>query len=798
LEESAPVLKRRKLDDGQFAIPNDESNLSNMHLEEIPESPVEIIGAEDPTLSKLAPSNQPVNHAQLPKRKKTRRSRVQKRSRTYEDLIGMALHEAPDQHLEVSDIHQWVFENVPGYDSSDVSWKNGLSIVLTLNDDFVYHSHRSGNSFRDGTWTFRDGVDIKYRRWPGIMSQPSTADSHSRDTHADHSQDKQGAIPSVTAPVYKLEDGIPNPPKIQTTSNTVDSVAGANAISTPLASTIEETLETIDLTMDSEDEPLFVPEPRIPKRKITDDSSLDGSQRATSGNSHDQPPKQSLFARFSQPVRKANTHSPLRTKSATPFTDQILDNASGIAVNNLRDTEKWRAATEHINKLLNVPLTGAGSSDIPTKPSPTPPSRDHTRAASSNNEVRASSISEVMSHEPMWLDLHVEVPADTSAPPLEDNGSEIRAKSAELETTQAVETNDVIQQMDLDQPQGTPGRETSEDNMQSSVPVRHQSAQDLHEKAKSLPKSYVDTAVQTSPPAKSSFAIHKSVCLSLEPQFAVEVDTATAVQTDKTREQHQPQSPQLQATEALPNAAAKTTATIAVPSLSDENPKYDCYGDMDAELEADCLAVLDETMFPTTTTKTNTIDDDTDNDNENDMNQHASPPPAHPIINNDKIEKESIPLETILARPTRKQVFAKIGLSRLEDNNATTRTSRLKLGLQNVVEKSAATTATTRSSEIIIAQDGQGEAYFETLEELFDLPMRIVPFLCDSQLAFRDYAPVSFFSFFFLFSSFLFFSLFFFSSFSLLFLFFFLFFFLFLFLFFRERKKSFEDNGNTY
>jgi hypothetical protein len=307
LEESAPVLKRRKLDDGQFAIPNDESNLSNMHLEEIPESPVEIIGAEDPTLSKLAPSNQPVNHAQLPKRKKTRRSRVQKRSRTYEDLIGMALHEAPDQHLEVSDIHQWVFENVPGYDSSDVSWKNGLSIVLTLNDDFVYHSHRSGNSFRDGTWTFRDGVDIKYRRWPGIMSQPSTADSHSRDTHADHSQDKQGAIPSVTAPVYKLEDGIPNPPKIQTTSNTVDSVAGANAISTPLASTIEETLETIDLTMDSEDEPLFVPEPRIPKRKITDDSSLDGSQRATSGNSHDQ--KQILILRSGQSLLH---HSPTR------------------------------------------------------------------------------------------------------------------------------------------------------------------------------------------------------------------------------------------------------------------------------------------------------------------------------------------------------------------------------------------------------------------------------------------------------------------------------------------------------
>ena len=40
-------------------------------------------------------------------------------------------------------------------------------------------------------------------------------------------------------------------------------------------------------------------------------------------------------------------------------------------------------------------------------------------------------------------------------------------------------------------------------------------------------------------------------------------------------------------------------------------------------------------------------------------------------------------------------------------------------------------------------EENQKEGCYDTLEELFDMPQQVVPFIHEQQLAFREYAPVS-------------------------------------------------------
>lgn len=107
-------------------------------------------------------------------------------------------------------------------------------------------------------------------------------------------------------------------------------------------------------------------------------------------------------------------------------------------------------------------------------------------------------------------------------------------------------------------------------------------------------------------------------------------------------------------------------------------------------------------------------------------------------------------IDEIRARPSRKQIFGKQGVSRLKGHDASARLGTIKLGLQRleVGGKSHALAGEYESPGLTaISQEAaygefESEA-FGSLEELLGLPKVVVTTLCDNQLAFRDGSEVS-------------------------------------------------------
>lgn len=97
-------------------------------------------------------------------------------------------------------------------------------------------------------------------------------------------------------------------------------------------------------------------------------------------------------------------------------------------------------------------------------------------------------------------------------------------------------------------------------------------------------------------------------------------------------------------------------------------------------------------------------------------------------------------MEEIRARPTRKQIFGKVALSRVAGNDALSRMNQIVLGkdrLETVNLYKGYTEEEIEEEKRLNAQEG----YYENLEELLNLPQRVVPLIHEQQLAFRDYAP---------------------------------------------------------
>ncbi|KAG9947128.1 hypothetical protein KCU85_g5989, partial [Aureobasidium melanogenum] len=707
-------------------------------------------------------------------------------TRKYSQLIGMALHSARDNCLNTEQIYKWIIDNVPGYGLEDVTWRDGVWVTLTVVEDFV---RRDGNL--EGPWMFRDGASTKYSPQNGLLSAASKTDSPSKPLYANDAQSKQGG--DVVAPLgtdhdLEINDSKPSwKPLSQRSTNHL--IRAGSEDDSVLPSTIEESIDIIDLTMD-EDEPL----PPLERLRNTQKPIVAGSIISLLRDTPEEVvenKERSTFAGSGEPTwSKTASFTSLR-KSLTPFTDRIVENASKETIESLPGTEKWEAARRHVSNLLGSPAKATTSTDAET--------------ITLNSPLGLQRSSTIVSPQPLESTVapirkNTEDDFRIKKKPVEANMSDTRSPIQSVETRQpapvstgdiqqatfedhilkesAPTTNDQVIPMDIDtqkeslepnstnsvieQPAQAPdpmtndgetrptpdleellNQEQPHDKPPSQQHEEHIQQESLHAAEeqlvkKSLLKAYTNSAVQTDSPATSSFALGTITQISLEPQapiiIAPEVVHETAesfTQTENLSElqaAHVPQPP-------LPSVQPTTTQgeTTESSKSKSKTDKTDKRPWTQARVERWRLRLLDCYMYPTEKKWNEEALKQKDN-----FWEHLQTPPN---LNPDPLTFDhEAKMEEIRARPTRKQIFGKVALSRVAGNDALTKLNEMKLGKQRIdhVDYYKGYTEEEIAEEKRLNEQ---EGYYNTVEELLGLPQQVVPQIYEQQLAFRDYAP---------------------------------------------------------
>jgi hypothetical protein len=731
----------------------------------------------------------------------------------YDQLIGMALHDAPNRRLDVDGVYRWIIDNVPDYDLKNSDWRNAVWIALAMNQDFKY---QDGGS--KGVWTFRDGASTKHRPRDELMAPQTRAGASSQNIYDNLTQTKQGGdAPKSLAPDHDLVDddfkpsGTPMQLSVRSRSGTVSA----------LPSTIDETVDMIDLTQD-EDEQL---------PPVTDSQGL---QKSAAGRTiisllHETPEdvsennQRSSFVGFGQPTWMKRTSVTPTHQSLTPFRDRILETAPDRSLERLSGTEKWKAANRYVHNLLGSPprairppdrartsilrsptnrprLMSLGSQPPESAVVPSRENLDHGTGSTAN------------SPEPIQLDVDdVAQNGDLLQPA--PNSTEVNEKSAAIHQSSTQGTpaqNDQSMPMDLDLPAEShepepepelasepigfvlpepaqisdetmdhvepiqtphsdearfqeplletlqPHKRSSHENLlqerhlQESPHEEHTTEEPVNKEpiveeplAEKTPiNNYADLAVQTDSAAVTSLALGDITHISLEPRVPVQVaptavrETAdSTTQTEHVPEQQAVPQPQPSLPE-VPSTTAQEGPTG--PSLPWTNSRPMTQ----AELDKEGLRILREIMHPTQETRSNGTkstqearSNRTTRSSDNLQAPQQEEPESDPFFFDHEAK-----MEEIRARPTRKKIFGKIAESRIAGNDALTRLNKIKLGNQRL----GTFNMYKGYTEEQIAEEkrlNSQEGYYNTLEELLNLPQQVVPLIHEGQLAFRDYAP---------------------------------------------------------
>ncbi|KAI5199106.1 hypothetical protein E4T39_06398 [Aureobasidium subglaciale] len=746
--------------------PRFESSLSGkigqMSVEPMkPASKVELRG-------KQHQSSDSTSRPESPSQKPRTKTKAKKRFGKYENLIEMALHEAPDHCLNVEEICEWIVKSVPGYDSKDLRWKDGVWVTLAVTKDFV----KRGN----GHWTFAEGTGEEYEAQNESTALPSTADLSSQDIQHDQDRVKQG------------DDQMTGHGSTERSLR-----ADSETIST-FPSMIDETLDIIDLTVEDEQQTRLIA-PLKSSVEVAAEQPVSGTppKRVNGAQRTEQ---RTSFAGFGEPTWAVRTSLPPYRKSETPLTDHILGNISTGQMTVLSRTEKWKAASRHVNNLLKSPLRAPeptsiarGSTRGPSSDTPKPvitnlqalflsPVISSGRDSFRHGLKQAESPVELASRDPdvemqgvepqhptlelpdvaeqpdsAELDAMVPVASLQVLPtdsydqgecdeqnltrPGHQEGAQDSSEEVTLsQTTHAVQCKDPMPREPLlekplskqplveellpqePQPNRPAPREPSPQKSLSNM-----SSRDAFLKGQPLSKSYADSAIQTDSLTTSVLALAKVSQISLEPRAAVEVELATVNKTTNSTTQTEPDFQVAHQNQVSPPEAQAIVGAeeVAVPS----SPKTNGH-DPEAEFDKERLALLEEMMYPTNPSipRWPTHLEDT-------LPISSSYPPIE------------VSLDEIRARPTRKQIFGKVGLSRLANNDALTQLNAIKLGSQNIgnvnIHKGYTEEEVKEEKRL-----NEPEGYYDTLEEMLNMPPRVVPFIHEQQLAFRDFAPVSF------------------------------------------------------
>ncbi|KAI4849627.1 hypothetical protein E4T44_03230 [Aureobasidium sp. EXF-8845] len=763
---------------------------------------------DSPAISAVTDRSRPASQESEPKDV----PKIQK----YDQLIGMALHDAPNRRLEVEEMYKWIIDNAPHYDLEDAGWKNAIWVALAVNKDFV---HQDGGP--KGLWTFRDGASARYRPRRQSMTLQSIAGASSQDFHDDHSRFMQGDnVSSSLAPEHGLvnDDFKPSGTPISQ-SSTKRSARIRNKTDSRLPLTIDDTIDMIDLTVD-EDE------------KLPPVAGSHNHQKSTAGrttisllheNSEDvsEHNRRSSFLNFGEPtwMKRKSTTPTAHTKY--PFTDAILEDATvdRQTIDRLSGTEKWKTASRHVTNLLGSPPRATGPNDR-ARTSILRSPEDRPRLMSLGFQLPGSTV--LPSRESLGRGTSSAMNVSEPVLPDVDDASQTEELPQSVpDSTKVIEKFAIIEHdskqgtpapddqsmlMDLGSPtkspehndvghvlpepaQGSdetinhiesrrtlPSQEAAfrdsyleesqlrtqlslepllQEHLHQLPPRKQESITEAHitqepitekpltegaieeqELAEKLPtKIYTDLAVQTDPPVASTLALGDITHISLEPRVAVQAAAAivrrtvnSTTQTEYAPKQQEATQPQPVLPWDLPTKVQEETADSSLPK-SKNLPLTEAQ--LEAQLEKKRLKILHELMYPppqrTRPDGTNSLSNDGPEVPE------AEDPDSFYFDHEAKMEE-------IRARPTRKQIFGKVHLSRVEGRDALTKLNKMVLGKQRL-EKINMYKGYTEEQIAEQKRLNEPEGFYNNLEELLNLPPQVVPFIHEGQLAFRDYVP---------------------------------------------------------
>ncbi|KAI4763876.1 hypothetical protein E4T52_04236 [Aureobasidium sp. EXF-3400] len=734
-------------------------------------------------------------------------------TRKYDQLIGMALHDASDHCLGIEEVYEWVIDHISDYDTEDKGWKDGIWVALAENSDFV---HQDGGP--TGLWTFRDDASTRYTPRDQSVVAQSKAGASSQDIQDNHARTKQGGDPpKPLASEHGLVNKDSKPPTtpIGQTSTKLPIRAGSEITST-VPSTINDTIDMIDLTMDEDERLPPRADLQLPQRSVAEKtviSLLNETPQVISENN-----QRSSFVRFGEPTPKQ--------KSSTPFVDHILENAPEGSLEMLSGTEKWKAAQIHINNLLGSPprvtrptdraqtsvprslKRGPGLKSLSSQPPelvvvPSRENPDHGTnfsrgplepilldiddATHNKNSQQLAPVStenveqsDTINHdleqqtlapndEGMLMDLDhpeesLKVNPDVVDPPesaqvSDDTINHIQSNLAlhpNKASDQESQLNKSQSQERLSRellrerlPQESPDGKTVREDVVAQEPITEEliTEKPIIEKPiteesfaepfaeepfteepfveerlanKTHTNVYMDSAAQTDSAAAPSLALGNITHISLEPQAPVGLALAgvrkTADSTTQTEHAPRPQA-------ALPSRPVFSEVSMTTVQEETIDPSLSEPNDASLTREERLQKLLIEYMYPKQKRQSGQPQVELQED-------------PDPFFNFDHEAK----MKEIRARPTRKQIFGKVALSRVAGNDALTKLNQIVLGkdrLKTIDRYKGYTKESMEEQKRLNSQEG----YYQSLEELLNLPDRVVPLIHEQQLAFRDYAP---------------------------------------------------------
>jgi hypothetical protein len=734
----------------------------------------------------------------------------------YDQLIGMALHDAPNRRLDVEGIYRWIIDHAPHYDLEDASWKNAIWVSLAVNKDFV---HQDGGP--KGLWTFRDGASARYRPRCQSMTLQSRAGASSQDLQDGHARSMQGDnVFNSLASEHGLSNDdfkLSGTPVSQTSTKRSNRTRNKTNSRSPL--TIDDTIDMIDLTVDEDEQ--------LPPVADSHNHQKSAAGRTTISLLHENPEdvsehnRRSSFLDFGEPTWMKRTSTTPTAHTKYPFTDAILEDATADRqmIDRLSGTEKWKTASRHVTNLLGSPPRATGPNDR-ARTSILRSPEDRLRLMSlgfqplesvvlpSRESLVRGTNSIINVSEPVLPDVD-DVSQTEELPQSVPDSTEVIKKFAviDYDSKQGTPTpDDQSMLMDLNSPTKSPehnnvghvlpeparGSDETVNHVESKrtppseeaafrdsyleesqlrtqlslepLLQEHLSRESPHkeqsiteapiteepiteepiieetitataiveqELVEKLPtRIYTDMAVQTDPPVASTLALGDITHISLEPRAAVQAAPAIVRRTMDSTTQTEYAPKQQEAPQPQPilpwDLRTKVQEETADSSLPESKSLPLTEAQLEAQLEKKRLEILYELMFPTPQRGTSLSD-----------NEPAVPEADNP--DSFYFDHEA-KMEEIRARPTRKQIFGKVALSRVKGRDALTKLNKMVLGKQRL-EKINVYKGYTEEQIAEQKRLNEPEGFYNNLEELLNLPHQVVPFIHESQLAFRDYVP---------------------------------------------------------
>lgn len=723
------------------------------------------------------------------------------RLRKYDRLIGMALHDAPERCLRIDEVYEWIIENVPDHNLEDKSWKDGVWVTLAENNDFVRQDGALEGlwTFREDASTRYTPRDQPM----GFQTRAGASPQELHDKYA-HAKQGDNPFMSL-ASAHDLVNNdfkLPGTPVDQTSRSL--SVRARNKTSL-LRSRIDDSIDVVDLTMDDDEQLPPVADSRDHQKPVTERTVINLlDEMPVNITEQNQRPNfvsfgEPTWLKRTSPMPTQKSLTPFTDRILETASKQDLERVSGTEkwkaakrhVNNLLGSPPRangpcdRARTSIPRSPKNPPGLKVPNSQPPE--SVVVPSReglDHgatfTRRPVEPNllnvedtlykqesQQRVQDSTENFEQPdtgtygtkeatpeqndgdmPMDLDHSEEslepesgsgvLPEPTKIsddtfihiePRLEPDSDKAPYQASQLEGPQPQERRSLNSLLEERPRQESPLGELIAEAILTEEPITRKpitgqlttEEPDVEERlvTKAPAIAYANSSVQTDAATAPVMALGNITHISLEPQAPAKVTPTILHQTaDSTTQTEGAPEPQV-----LPHLLPQALLGAAQePTTKPSQPKSKSRPTTRASYEKKALKLLKEYMYP------------------------------DPIPTRDQVEVPSqeepdpfffdrdAKMAEIRARPTRKEIFGKIALSRVAGNDALNRLNKIVLGkdrLETVDLYKGYTEEEIAEEKRLNAQEG----YYENLEELLNLPQRVVPLIHEQQLAFRDYAP---------------------------------------------------------